>query len=105
MYIYLFLTPFYLHSDHTTPYHYEPHEDPLMFLEYLRDIELPEQQQPENPQPLGNNSDSEAIFITGPHIPVSECLPSDFSNVFEYSLSDFNINDIPTIFVYLTFYN
>ncbi|XP_014192097.1 uncharacterized protein LOC102295601 [Haplochromis burtoni] len=83
--------------DHTTPYHYEPHEDPLMFLEYLRDIELPEQQQPENPQPFGNNSDSEAIFITGPHIPASECLPSDFSDVFEYSLSDFNINDIPTM--------
>lgn len=94
IYTYLFLTPFYLHSDHTTPYHYGPHEDPLMFLEYLRDIELPEQQQqPENPQPLCNNSDSEPIFITGP---VSECLPSDFSDVFEYSLSDFNINDIPT---------
>ncbi|XP_039856572.1 uncharacterized protein LOC120714428 [Simochromis diagramma] len=83
--------------DHTTPYHYGPHEDPLMFLEYLRDIELPEQQQPENPQPLCNNSDSEAIFITGPHIPASECLPSDFSDVFEYGLSDFNINDIPTM--------
>lgn len=81
--------------DHTTPYHYGPHEDPLMFLEYLRDIELPEQQQ-EKPQPLGNIGDSEEFFITAPHIPASECLPSDFSDVFEYSLSDFNTNDIPT---------
>ncbi|XP_025760897.1 uncharacterized protein LOC109198404 [Oreochromis niloticus] len=79
--------------DHTTPYHYGSLEDPLTFLEYLRDIELPEQQ--EKPQSLGNVGESEEFFITGPHIPASECLPSDFSDVFEYSLSDFNINDIP----------
>ncbi|XP_039907882.1 uncharacterized protein LOC120746519 [Simochromis diagramma] len=80
--------------NHTTPSHEVDHEDPLMLLEYLRDIQLPEQQQ-EKPQALCNRGDSEPFFITSPYIPPSECLPCDFSDVFEYSLSDFNIVDIP----------
>ncbi|XP_019211154.1 uncharacterized protein LOC102083088 [Oreochromis niloticus] len=63
------------------------------FLECLRSIDLPERQKP---GASCNSGESEPIFISGPATTPSEWLPRDFSDVFEYSISDFDLVHIPT---------
>lgn len=85
----------YLHRlQNSTP----PHNDQdtvrfQTFLECLSSIDLPEQQKP---GALCNSGESEPIFISEPATPPSEWLPRDFSDVFEYSMSDFDLVHIPT---------
>lgn len=85
----------YLHRlQNSTP----PHNDQdtvrfQTFLECLSSIDLPEQQKP---GALCNSGESEPIFISEPATPPSEWLPRDFSDVFEYSISDFDLVHIPT---------
>lgn len=88
------LTHIYLHRlQHSTPPHNDQDTVLQTFLECLNSIDLPEQQKP---GALCNSGESEAIFISGPATPPSECLPRDFSDVFEYSISDFDLVHIPT---------